>query len=99
MMGFPGWKTHHYHQTPPETRREYGPTNPGTKTMIDVIVQNAIEGRPVIAQRTDNKRFVTLNWNAENWTKGDMAEAEPTDILSEHDTHIGTLDKLNIQPI
>jgi len=66
--------------------------------MIDVIVQVAIEDRPVIAQRVDSKQFVTLNWDAENWTKGDMAEAEPTDVLSEHDTIMGALEKVDVQP-
>lgn len=73
------------------------PHHPGDNQVIDVLVKIAVDGRPVVAQRIDNKRFVTLNWDAKNWAEGDMAEAEPTEVLSEHDTLAGAREKIGLE--
>lgn len=67
--------------------------------MIDVIVKLAISHKPVIAQRLDNKRFIVINWNPTNWTNGDFAEVDPSDITSEHDTYCGAIDKIGVEAV
>lgn len=66
---------------------------------IPVQIETSIPGRPLIAQRLDTGKYVTLNLSHTDHKRGDKIQTIQERILSEHDTYIGALDKLEIQPI